>query len=309
MQFVVTAVLLTVVLGFLREDVKFFLSKSLFDRKARIFLAPLSLSILAYLVAFFQGKPDGVFFILVAAYTFVPTAIIYKVGHGRQNKKYDSRNQTPLDFLVILMLWLPVEYADFSGLLRVYLGDLSHSISWGAAVVLGLFLFLGFRSMPGVKYNLPKRLTDLMIYAVGFVVAAAILIPLARSLSFMNSFRIPTELTVFFVSKTLVVIFVAIALPEELLFRGLIQTWLVNKFGASNKVIILSALIFGLSHIDNYTKLANGTIVFSPPNWSYVLIASVAGIIYGYVFLKSSSITISAALHATVNTVRHSFFG
>jgi membrane protease YdiL (CAAX protease family) len=39
-----------------------------------------------------------------------------------------------------------------------------------------------------------------------------------------------------------------------------------------------------------------------------MIVASLAGVIYGKVFEKSSSIFASAGLHALVNTVKHSCF-
>jgi membrane protease YdiL (CAAX protease family) len=39
-----------------------------------------------------------------------------------------------------------------------------------------------------------------------------------------------------------------------------------------------------------------------------VILASIAGFIYGKVFQKSTSVLSSAGLHALVNAVRHTFF-
>jgi membrane protease YdiL (CAAX protease family) len=39
-----------------------------------------------------------------------------------------------------------------------------------------------------------------------------------------------------------------------------------------------------------------------------MILASIAGLIYGRVFWKSSTLLSSAALHALVNSLRHTFF-
>jgi membrane protease YdiL (CAAX protease family) len=44
------------------------------------------------------------------------------------------------------------------------------------------------------------------------------------------------------------------------------------------------------------------------PNWRYMILATMAGVVFGWVFRKSSSILSSASLHALVNTVKYAFF-
>jgi membrane protease YdiL (CAAX protease family) len=44
------------------------------------------------------------------------------------------------------------------------------------------------------------------------------------------------------------------------------------------------------------------------PNWRYMILATFAGVAFGWVFRKSTSIVPSASLHALVNTVKYAFF-
>ena len=92
-----------------------------------------------------------------------------------------------------------------------------------------------------------------------------------------------------------------VAIPEELLFRALIQNWLMQRFGDTVRTLAAAALIFGASHLDN----PPGPL----PNWRYMILATIAGLALGKVFSKSSSIWSSAGLHALVNCARHTFFG
>ncbi len=100
--------------------------------------------------------------------------------------------------------------------------------------------------------------------------------------------------------RRFLVILAATALPEEILFRGLIQNCIAQRFGAGTETLLVSALIFGCAHLDN----GPGPL----PNWRYMILATIAGLAYGKVFEKSSSIFASAGLHALVDTVKHVCF-
>lgn len=144
---------------------------------------------------------------------------------------------------------------------------------------------------------------------IGFIVSALALIPLGRYLSFMGGFQYRPNLSLIEVGRGFTGIFLGVALVEEILFRSLIQNWLTQKFGESNLTLLAASMIFGFSHINNYSKFADGQINGYPPNWKYVLLATVAGFIYGKVFQKTNSVCCSAVLHASVNTVRRYFLG
>ena len=101
-------------------------------------------------------------------------------------------------------------------------------------------------------------------------------------------------------AKTFGIIFVATALPEEILFRSLIQNWLMQKFGSTTAVLVVASLIFGCAHINN------GPQAF--PNWHYMILATIAGFAYGKVFQRASSAIASMTLHALVDATKHVFF-
>ncbi len=82
-------------------------------------------------------------------------------------------------------------------------------------------------------------------------------------------------------------------IAEEALFRGIIQRQLVNYLPGLTSVAI-SAVLFGLAHI------AGG--------WQYVLLASAAGFIYGYVYLKTGRIEAAIFAHLVLNVIHFNFF-
>lgn len=84
-----------------------------------------------------------------------------------------------------------------------------------------------------------------------------------------------------------------IALPEELIFRGVFQSLLQNKFPASPLVIILSALIFGTAHLLNRASSLNPRFY----NWSLAVASFVVGIFLGIAFALTQSLAVPIILH------------
>jgi len=96
--------------------------------------------------------------------------------------------------------------------------------------------------------------------------------------------------------------YLLVALIEEVLFRGLIQNLLSERMGNKGIGLMIASLVFGLAHLNNTTS------GFSVPNWAYVLMASMAGIAYGWVWLRTGKVTASAITHMMVNLVWGTLF-
>lgn len=88
------------------------------------------------------------------------------------------------------------------------------------------------------------------------------------------------------------------AWPEEFLFRGLLQNMLARSAKSETTGWILASVLFGFSHITN-TRF---------PNWRYVILASIAGLFYGWTWRKTGSIFASAIVHALVDAFWHFLF-
>ena len=65
-----------------------------------------------------------------------------------------------------------------------------------------------------------------------------------------------------------------------------------------NAGLVAASIIFGLAHI------ANGYF----PNWRYALLATFAGLCYGFVWCKTGNIFASALVHTAVDTIWHMLF-
>ena len=93
-------------------------------------------------------------------------------------------------------------------------------------------------------------------------------------------------------------IFFLIAIPEELLFRGIIQNFLEKTIRKPTLALIVTSLIFGAAHLNNGPR----------PDWRYFLLASLAGLFYGNAYQRTLGLMAPAFVHTLVDTVWRAFF-
>jgi membrane protease YdiL (CAAX protease family) len=289
----VPAVFLAVILAFLLPAIPSALKKKLRSRPTLLFGLPALLAAAFCMVAMRLGALGLPLTLLIVAYTLVPTVCIFVQGA-------DAGAATWLDLVVILMLWLPVELNLGGMWIPRHAQGFLHTVAYGVALTLALVLFLAFRGLQGMKYNLPRRFMDLVDPLIAFVLVAPILVLLGLALSFIPPFHIPGNLSSQGAAKTFGLIFVATALPEEILFRSLLQNWMMQKFGATTAVLVAASILFGCAHLNNGPQ--------PMPNWRYMIMATIAGFAYGKVFQRASSATASMTLHALVDATKHLFF-
>jgi len=91
----------------------------------------------------------------------------------------------------------------------------------------------------------------------------------------------------------LLAIYLFIALPEEILFRGALHVHLQRALGwPPLRTLLLSSLLFGLAHLNNPPKVE-----------LYAVLATVAGFFYGRTYLQTGKVTTAAMVHALVDWV------
>ena len=88
------------------------------------------------------------------------------------------------------------------------------------------------------------------------------------------------------------------AWPEEFLFRGVIQNLLSRTFKNRWAGLALASVIFGFAHIFHAPV----------PNWKYVFLATIAGLFYGHVWMKTGSLLLGTLVHALVDISWHVLF-
>jgi membrane protease YdiL (CAAX protease family) len=165
------------------------------------------------------------------------------------------------------------------------------------ALDLALMLLLVYRSPaetgPVYRFWLPRR--ELALALAVFAGIAALVLPAALAMGFIRPGLGQT--TMGGAAGRLLNLFFLVALPEEVVFRGVLQDGLERLLGKT-KALALAALLFGLAHVGHAPA----------PNWRYVALASVAGVGYGWVYQKTRSLATGAVTHALVDWTWFVFF-
>jgi len=150
-----------------------------------------------------------------------------------------------------------------------------------------------------MKYRMPQDKRDFWLPLAAFAVTAPVLVALGVAIGFIPPPHLPVQ-PAGRMAGAMGLILAGTALPEEILFRALIQNLLMLRFGSGPRTLLLAAFIFGCAHLDNGPQPL--------PNWRYMILATVAGIAYGKVFVMASTVFSSAALHTLVDWTKHFFF-
>lgn len=167
------------------------------------------------------------------------------------------------------------------------------------AVCAGLCAFVVIRGLEDVGYSLAWRKQDVTRGAANFVVYAILALPLGYVTHFIrfHAHRVPAGEFIF----QFLGVYLTIAIPEELLFRGLLQNLLaktIRRGPPGRYALIIASLIFGASHFHHPPI----------PNWRYCIMATVAGLLYGDAYHARGRISCSALTHTLVDTIWRFWF-
>jgi membrane protease YdiL (CAAX protease family) len=131
-------------------------------------------------------------------------------------------------------------------------------------------------------------------FAWRFAVLTSVVIVLALLLGFV---RWDPKLPAWFPFWALSILFFT-ALPEEALFRGVVQTTLERRLGGTRHArvvaMVIAAVLFGIAH-------AGGGA-------TYVLLATVAGAGYGWIYADTHSIGAAILAHFGLDAIHFLFF-
>jgi membrane protease YdiL (CAAX protease family) len=232
----------------------------------------------------------------VAAWVFVPLGLAAS-----------AERQPPgawQDYFTLTGVWVAVKFSSWhltkvppAHWLWPYPNErLAYVFSVLLSVNVALATFMLARRLTGVGYNIGwgRRWG---VYVLGsFVAFAAVAIPLGTVIHFVQFAPRWTE----WKSQPLLALAILCftAWPEEFLFRGLLQNMLARSTQSDLAGWWTASVLFGFSHITN----------MGFPNWRYVILASIAGLFYGWTWRKTGSIFASAIVHALVDATWHFLF-
>jgi membrane protease YdiL (CAAX protease family) len=188
----------------------------------------------------------------------------------------------------VLFIWYSVEFGATSDV-GLPIGAALIGYMKLALIVLFLYVVTLSNRLPDVGFTFSLTRRDWREALINFALFGIIAIPIGLVTGFINpSTALPSPL------ETIgrgIAIFLFIALPEEILFRGVIHRYLERVLRwAQLPTLILSSVIFGASHLNN------------PPNVGYYFIlATIAGIFYGRTFLRTGKVVPAAIVHLLVD--------
>jgi len=258
------------------------LRRFLDDRPARIFViaAMLFAPYLLYWTILENPLQTGVLWLL--AWVMAPTALAVFGPRG-------DRMVLAGDALVVVAIWLPYEFHWIQSAYPWPGNGAGSLLSVPLGLGLLVFLTVVVRRMDGVGYVARIDPNDLMVAARAFGLFALAGIPIGL----LSGFLRPTHrwAGAWEAVARAVMIFLFTALPEEICFRGLIQKLIERGTGRRGTALAIASILFGLAHLNNGPA----------PDWRYALLATLAGLAYGWTFLKTGRLAAPALVHMLVD--------
>src|SRR6202451_1625582 len=199
------------------------------------------------------------------------------------------------DYAAAMLVWLPVE---FRWMYRVfpYPTELSHTLTILLALSVGVCAFVLLRRVDGIGYAIAWRAGFGANVAINFLIFTVIAVSLGLQIGFLKFD--PTLARLRSLPLAVVGITFFTAWPEEFLFRGVVQNFLSRTFKNRWTALAIASIIFGLSHIFHAPY----------PNWKYVLLATIAGLFSGHVWMRTLSLLPGTFVHALVDVSWHILF-
>jgi uncharacterized protein len=200
------------------------------------------------------------------------------------------------DYVTLAGVWAAVKFSPSHWLWPYPGARLAYVFTVILAVNVALATFVLARRWSGVGYNIGwGQRWSLYIFG-SFAVFAAIVIPLGMAMHFIQFAPRWSEWKQQPLLALAILCFTA--WPEEFLFRGLLQNALSKSIRNDVAGWVMASVLFGFSHITN----------MGFPNWRYVILASIAGMFYGWTWRRTGSIFASAIVHALVDALWHFLF-
>ncbi|MBT6006963.1 MAG: CPBP family intramembrane metalloprotease, partial [Prolixibacteraceae bacterium] len=211
-------------------------------------------------------------------YTVIFSLIVFMVFGVLKQAKDESFRLNWSDIAVWIVLWILFDLRWYMEILPA-VDSISYTW-WSIAVsVIAIIGWYGFRGAD-IGFNLVPKIKDLYITLIALIVIMALVIPPGLATGFLT-FSIPESYDIPKLAIHFIGLFLTVALPEELFFRGILLRGLDKVFAKRWIPLVVSSLAFGLMHWNNVGELSTQII--------YVSLASVAGLGYGWAYRKSGN--------------------
>jgi membrane protease YdiL (CAAX protease family) len=203
----------------------------------------------------------------------------------------------PLRFLGAgVALWILAGIWDRAVQIRVP-GDARLGLAYLTCVALALFLFVIVHPRRSFDVRLGLSLREIAIALGAVAVLAGVAIPLGVLVGFLH--WEPRWLGISYGVARLFGLILFVGIPEELLFRGVYQE-AFSRLWSPRTGWLVASVLFGLVHIVKH---------FPPLNWQYALLATFAGLAYGWVYQRTGKLGAAALIHGVVDWIWSTWLG
>jgi membrane protease YdiL (CAAX protease family) len=222
----------------------------------------------------------------LAAYIAVPTLLLLP------DRLHRAQRGGWRDFAAMLALAVPVATGWFDGIWNwpqevYFFGPFF-------CVCVGAYDFLVIRGLEDAGFRLIPHKADLWDGLANLAAFMVLGIPLGIVLGFLHPHA--DSISVWDVAFQFFGIYLTIAIPEELMFRGILQNFLVKTIPSASRGmygLVIASVVFGASHLHHPPV----------PNWRYMIMATLAGLFYGNAWRSKHRLPASALTHALVDTM------
>jgi len=219
-------------------------------------------------------------------YTVIFAFMVWSILGSLKQLKSESFSLTWMDLAFWVLLWIPFDLRWTTDMLPS-LGYTWWSMAISVVAVIGWY---GFRNAES-GYRLVPKIKDLYIALIALAGIMVVVVPLGIISGFLT-FAIPEHINGSKLATHFIGLFLTVALPEELFFRGLLLRGLEKATTKKWVPMVVSSLAFGLMHWNNVSDL-NTQI-------TYVLLATIAGVGYAWAYKKSGNNLLAAILTHTL---------
>jgi membrane protease YdiL (CAAX protease family) len=190
------------------------------------------------------------------------------------------------DIALWMLLWIPFDLR-WSMEMHPLLGYTWWAMAISAIAIIG---WKGYRNAE-IGFNLVPKLKDLYITLLALLMIMVVVVPAGLMSGFLT-FGVPEKFDVPKSAAHFIGIFLTIALPEELFFRGLLLRGLEKLSSKKWVPMVVSSLAFGLMHWNNVSGLTTQI--------TYITLATLAGLGYAWAYKKSGNNILAAILTHTL---------
>lgn len=219
-------------------------------------------------------------------FTIIFAFIVVAVFGALKQVREEKFTLNWIDVALWILLWIPFD-------LRWY-NEMQPNLDytwWSVAIsVIAIIGWYGYRGAD-IGFNLVPKFKDLGIALLALIMIMALVIPPGLATGFL-SFAIPESFDIPKLAAHFIGLFLTVALPEELFFRGILLRGLEKVFSKSWIPMAISSLAFGLMHWNNAGDLSTQI--------TYVSLATIGGLGYGWAYRKSGNNLFAAILVHTL---------